>query len=154
MNLLEIKIDAINDAIRILKGNFSNGVWIVLFFCSLSAIFFSIYLQYATKKKDGRLGDHNPEKFSFAYAAFDNLFRIGAGMLAMAFIFRLASTILSPKWVESDDMIILLGLGVGFLASFGVDRLIMILTKNTNILNSPNPYKDISKKISEPKQDE
>ena len=147
----EIKISAIDDAVRILKGNFSGGMWIVLFVCSFSAIFLSIYLHY---KKTGRVNPFSPVKFSWAYAIFDNLWRIAAGMLTMFFIFRLASAILSPAWVENNDMIILLGLGVGFAASFGIDRLIMRLMEKSNILKTPNPYDEVKKQILEPKPDQ
>lgn len=143
MNLLEIKIQAINDAIAILKGNFSNGIWIVLFFCSICAIFMSIYMQFHNKKRKGTLNELNPDRFSWAYAIFDNFGRIIVGMIAMFFLFRLASIFISPKLIESDDMIIILGLGVGFFASLGVDRLIAYLMQHTSIFDSPNPYKKI-----------
>lgn len=140
----EIKISALDDAFKILKGTFSGGIWIVLFICSLAAIFLSIYLQY---RKTGKINILSPGKFSWSYAIFDNVLRIVAGLVTMFFIFRLAAAILNPAWVANNDMIILLGLGVGFAASFGVDRLIMKLMEKSDILKVPNPYDEAKKEI-------
>lgn len=143
----EIKISSLEEAFRILKGTFSGGVWIVLFVCSLLAIFISIYLQYMSRRKKGKLNPISPDKFSLFYSIVDNFLRIVVGMITMFFIFRLASAVLNPSWVANNDMLILLGLGVGFAASFGIDRLIMKLMEKSNILNLPNPYDELKKQI-------
>lgn len=139
----EETLTVLDDAVRIMKGEISGGMWLVLFVCAFLAIILSIYVQY---RQTGKLNPHTPKGFSGFYAIVDNLYRIIAGMITLFFIFRLAFVLINKDWFENEDFFIMFAVGAGFGISFGVDRLILWLQRKTNILVTPEitvePKKD------------
>lgn len=148
----EVTLSAIDDAIRIAKGDvYSGGMWIMLFVFSFLAVMMSIYAQF---KKSGKNSFWTPDKFSWSFAIVNNIWRVVVGVMAMYVTFRLGGTLINPAWIANEDLQLAFALAVGFLISLGVDNFIIMLQKRNDILKGPNHYAEAKKEVIETPKNE
>lgn len=108
-------MDHINEALEIITGSKSLGYYIAGFFFSFLAIIISLYQH---SKSRNPYSSKTPYKFSWRFLLWDNCKRAAVTMIVMFILFRVFD-LTTP----------VLMIGVGFLVSFALDRIILALMK-------------------------
>jgi F0F1-type ATP synthase assembly protein I len=115
-------MEAVNEALQIIKGGKTGGYYLAGFFFSFLAVLVSLRV-IAQKRRDPQ-SPNTPRKFSWSFLIGDNLKRILTSMIVMFMLFRLFD-LSNPA----------LMIGVGFGVAFGLDKIIQFLIDRTDIMN-------------------
>lgn len=133
---------------ELLLGELSVAYYIAAFIFSFLAIILSLYLQ--SNKRDPQ-SQSTPQNFSIRFMLWDNFKRISTGMIVLFLIYRFASVYLAKAL--SMEMAV----AIGFVVSFGVDRMILWMMNRTNLFNMPRDkymQKLADKEFEQPKLDQ
>lgn len=111
---------------QLVLGNVSVAYYLAAEFFALLALILSLYLH--SKKRDPQ-ATSTPQQYSWLFLFWDNTKRIAVGQIAFFILFRFATEILGRQlnmWVA---------VGVGFLLSFGLDRVIQVIKDKSSLLD-------------------